>query len=162
ARTDRLLSVIEHEMEARKMGISLTPEEQLEVFDTDRIEEYQREAREHWGDTEAWRESQRRSAAYTKEDWIEIKRQADENVEAFAAAIRVGEPADGEVAMELAEAHRQHISRWFYDCSRQMHRSLGDLYVSDARYGEPYEKLAPRFSTYVRDAIVANAARLGS
>ncbi|MGH2858147.1 MAG: TipAS antibiotic-recognition domain-containing protein [Solirubrobacteraceae bacterium] len=40
-----------------------------------------------------------------------------------------------------------------------MHRSLGELYVADARYSEPYEKLAPGFSAYVRDAIAANAER---
>ncbi len=37
AQTQLLLAAIEHEMEARQMGISLTPEEQLEVFGTDRV-----------------------------------------------------------------------------------------------------------------------------
>jgi hypothetical protein len=52
-----------YEMEARSMGISLTPEEQFEIFGTDKIEEYQEEAKEKWGDTDAWRESQRRYLA---------------------------------------------------------------------------------------------------
>ena len=37
ARTQELISAIESEMEARRMGMSLTPEEQLEVFGTDRL-----------------------------------------------------------------------------------------------------------------------------
>ncbi|GAA0632776.1 MerR family transcriptional regulator [Sporichthya brevicatena] len=160
ARNAALLAAIEKEMEARSMGMSLTPEEQFEIFGTDKIAEYQEEAKQKWGDTDAWRESQRRSARYTKEDWIEIKEQAGANIEGFLAAIRAGEPADGPVAMQLAEEHRQHLIRWFYDCGPDMHRGLGDLYISDPRYMAEYDKLAPGFSHYVRDAFHANADRL--
>jgi DNA-binding transcriptional MerR regulator len=159
ARAAALLTALEHEMEARKMGLSLTPEEQFEIFGTDRMAEYAEEARQRWGDTGAWRESQRRSAAYTKEDWITIKAEADENIRGFAAAIRAGEPATGPVAMDLAEAHRQHLSRWFYDCDHDQHRGLAELYVSDPRYFAAYEDIAPGFAPYVHDAIVANADR---
>ena len=159
ARNAGLLAAIEKEMEAREMGISLTPEEQFEIFGTDKLDEYQEEAKEKWGDTDAWRESQRRSATDTKEDWIEIKAQADANIQNFVAAMRAGEPADSAVAMDLAEEHRAHLSRWFYDCGPEMHRGLGDLYTSDPRYMAEYDKLEPGFSQYVRDAIHANADR---
>ena len=159
ARNAALLAAIEKEMEARSMGISLTPEEQFEIFGTDKIEEYQEEAKEKWGNTDAWRESQRRSARYTKEDWVEIKAQADANIGGFLAALRAGEPADSPVAMDLAEEHRQHLIRWFYDCGPDMHRGLGDLYISDPRYLAEYDKLEVGFSSYVRDAIHANADR---
>jgi hypothetical protein len=61
--------------------------------------------------------------------------------------------------MELAEAHRQHISRWFYGCDSKQHQSLAELYISDPRFTEPWEKIAPGFSQYVHDAIVPNAQR---
>lgn len=162
ARTDALLSAIEHEMEARKMGMSLTPEEQLEIFGTDKLNEYQREAQERWGETDAWKESQRRTAAYTKEDWIEIKREADASIQAFAEAMRAREPATGEKAMDLAEAHRLHIARWFYECGHAAHRGLAELYVSDARYTKTYDEIEPGFAQYVHDAMVANASRHGA
>ena len=38
ARNQALLAAIEKEMEARQMGISLTPEEQFEIFGTDKLE----------------------------------------------------------------------------------------------------------------------------
>jgi len=63
------------------------------------------------------------------------------------------------VAMDLAEAHRQHISRWFYDCDHGMHRGLADIYVSDPRFIEAYDDIEPGLSRYVHDAIYANAAR---
>jgi DNA-binding transcriptional MerR regulator len=159
ARDAALLGAIEREMEARKMGMSLTPEEQFEIFGTDRLAEYAEEAEQRWGDTEAWKQSQRRTAAYTKEDWIAIKAEADASIAGFAEAIRAGEPANGTVAMDLAEAHRQHISRWFYDCGYDMHRGLAELYVSDPRYTAEYDKIEPGFSGYVHDAMLANADR---
>ena len=159
ARDAALLGAIEREMEARKMGISLTPEEQFEIFGTDKLAEYTEEAKQRWGDTDAWKQSARRTAAYTKEDWIAIKSEADANITGFAEAMRAGEPATGTVAMDLAEAHRQHLARWFYDCDYQMHRGLAGLYVSDPRYTAEYDKIEPGFSGYVHDAILANADR---
>jgi len=92
-----------------------------------------------------------------RSDWIAIKAEADASINGFAEAIRSGEPATGQVAMDLAEAHRQHISRWFYDCDYEMHRDLADIYVSDPRYVSAYEDIQPGFSHYVHDAIYANA-----
>ncbi|HMJ03731.1 MAG TPA: MerR family transcriptional regulator [Conexibacter sp.] len=157
-----LLTAIEHEMEARQMGISLTPEEQLEVFGTTAYADHAEEAERRWADTDAWKESQRRAAAYTKDDWVAIKREADASMEAFAEALRAGEPASGTVAMDLAEAHREHLSRWFYACSPAYHRALAELYVSDARFAATYEEIAPGLSRFVRDAINANADRAGA
>lgn len=160
-RAARLLAAIEREMEARKMGISLTPEEQLEIFGTDKLEEHAAEAAQRWGDTDAWQESRRRTAAYTKQDWITIKAEADANIAGFADAIRAGAPASGTVAMDLAEEHRQHLRRWFYDCGYDMHRGLAELYISDPRYMASYDEIEPGFSQYVHDAITANADRNG-
>jgi hypothetical protein len=63
--------------------------------------------------------------------------------------------------MDLTEAHRQHINRWFYECGLKQHVGLGDLYVSDPRFTAGYDKIAPGFSEYVRQAIRANAQRQG-
>ena len=157
-----LLAAIENELEARGMGISLSPEQQLEVFGTDRLAEWTDEAKQRWGGTESWKESQRRAARYTKEDWIEIKREADQSLRAFAAAMRAGDPAAGQAAMDLAEAHRRHISRWFYECASERHRALAELCVSDRRFERTYEEVEPGLGRYVHDAIIANAERAGA
>ena len=159
ARDRALLAAIDREMEARKMGISLTPEEQFEIFGTERLEEHTEEARQRWGDTDAWQQSQRRTAAYAKDDWIAIKAESDAGINGFTSALRAGEPATGPVAMDLAQAHRQHISRWFYDCDHERHRGLADIYTADARYIAAYDEIEPGLALYVRDAMYANADR---
>jgi threonine synthase len=156
-----MVAAVEKEMEARQMGISLTPEERFEIFGGGFSEEYQAEAEERWGDTEAWTQSQRRTSAYTKEDWLRIKAEADDVHTRLAEAMRAGAAADSERAMDLAEEHRQHISRWFYDCPPQMHAGLGRMYVEDERFTATYEQIAPGLAQYVSTAVQANAARQG-
>ena len=45
------------------MGINLTPEERFEVFGDFNPDEHAAEVEERWGDTDAYRESQRRVGA---------------------------------------------------------------------------------------------------
>ncbi len=158
-RVAALIGAIEKEMEARKMGISLTPQEQFEIFGTDQMNEHAAEAEQRWGNTDAWEQSRRKTAAYTKADWIAIKAEADASIASFAGALRADQPPSGADAMDLAEAHRQHLGRWFYDCDYDMHRSLAALYTSDARFTAPYDEIEPGMSQYVHDAIQANADR---
>ncbi|HEY6792374.1 MAG TPA: MerR family transcriptional regulator [Trebonia sp.] len=157
---DAMVAAIDKELEARAMGISLTPEEQLEVFGSDKpAGEWADEAQQRWGETAPYRQSQRRAARYGKEDWTRIKAEADANVAAFAAALRAGLPADGTETIDLAEGHRQHICRYFYDCGYPMHRGLADMYLADERFTDAFENVAPGLARYVHDAIHASADR---
>jgi len=67
---------------------------------------------------------------------------------------------DSEEAMDAAEAHRQQISRSFYDCTPEIHTGLAEMYLADPRFSATYEAIAPGMAQYVHDAILANAARL--
>jgi DNA-binding transcriptional MerR regulator len=159
-RGQAMLAAIEKELEAGQMGIALTPEEQLEVFGTDKVSgEWAQEARQRWGDTEAWAQSQRRAAAYTKQDWLDIKAEATAISQEFAGLMRDGVPAGDARAASTAERHRQHISRWFYDCTYDMHRGLAEMYLADERFGQNYDDMAPGLAQYVHDAMLANAGR---
>ena len=161
-RVDRLRAVaaaVQKEMEALEMGVKLTPAERFEVFGDFKPEDHDEEVKSRWGDSPAFAESQRRVSQYTKADWMALKAEAASITERLAAAMRAGTRADSPEAMALAEAHRQHISRWFYDCSREMHRGLGEMYVADPRFAKHYEAAAEGLAAYVRDAIVANASR---
>jgi MerR family transcriptional regulator, thiopeptide resistance regulator len=160
-RLKRMVIAVEKAMEAQTMGISLTPEERLEVFGDFDPESHAVEAEGRWGGTETYAESQRRVARYTKADWDRMKAESAACLEPLVAAMRAGMPADSGVAMDAAEEHRQHISRWFYDCTYEIHRGLGQLYVDDPRFTATYDGIAPGLAAYLRDAIVANAGRNG-
>ncbi len=158
-RLERMAASVEKALEARTMGISLTPEERFEVFGDFDPDEHAAEVEERWGDTDAYRESQKRASRYTKADWQRMKAESQANGERIVAAMSAGLPADSDEAMDAAEEHRQHISRWFYDCSVEIHRGLGEMYLADPRFTATYEKIAPGMAQYLHDAIEANAAR---
>ena len=158
-RLERMAAAVEKAMEARTMGIPLTPEERLEVFGDFDPDQYAGEVEERWGDTDAYRESQRRTSSYTKADWQRMKDETQANGERIVAAMRAGLPADSAEAMDAAEEHRQHISQWFYDCSSEIHVGLAEMYIADPRFTATYEKIAPGMAQYLHDAILANAAR---
>ena len=160
-RLKRMVIAVEKAMEAQTMGISLTPEERLEVFGDFDPESHAAEAGERWGGTETYAESHRRVTRYTKADWDRMKAESAAYLEPLVTAMRAGKPADSGEAMDAAEEHRQHISRWFYDCTYEIHRGLGQLYVDDPRFTATYEAIAPGLAAYLRDAIIANADRNG-
>ncbi|MFH9585577.1 MerR family transcriptional regulator [Streptomyces luteogriseus] len=155
----KMAAAVEHAMEARAMGLNLTPEEKFEVFGGKDPEQYAEEVKERWGDTDEYADSQRRTASYTKEDWKRIQAEAADWGERYGALMSADEPPTGEAAMTLAEEHRQHICTWFYECTYEIHRCLGEMYVSDERFKAFYDALRPGLAEHLRDAIAANAAR---
>jgi MerR family transcriptional regulator, thiopeptide resistance regulator len=159
SRLENIITAIEKTMEARRVGIQLTPQEMLEVFQGFDPTQYTEEAESRWGDSDAYRESVRRTSSYTKDDWLRIKAEADDLSTRLAAALTRTLPPDSPEAMDLAEEHRQQITRWFYECSYDVHRGLADLYVADERFAANYERYAAGLTQFLHDAIHANAAR---
>ena len=142
------------------MGIHLDPHEVLEVFGQTDPTQHAQEAEQRWGDSDAWKESQRRTSSYDKQNWLRMKGEQDDVERRLVQAYSSGVPATDEIALQLAEEHRQQICRWFYDCPPAMHRGLADMYLADERFTAHYERLAPGLAQYVHDAIHANAERL--
>ncbi|MFI2641327.1 MerR family transcriptional regulator [Streptomyces sp. NPDC018610] len=156
----KMAAAVEQAMEARRMGINLTPEERFEVFGDKDPEQYAEETERRWGGTYSHAESQRRVARYTKEDWKRIQAEVAAWGEAYAALMEAGEEPTSPEAVRLAEAHRQHISKWFFECHVKIHQGLAEMYVTDPRFREFYESMHPGLPEHLKEAIGANAARL--
>ena len=159
-RLEEMVAAVHLMIEAEHMDLDLTPEERFELFGDFDVDSYAVEARERWGETEAYKEARRRTAGYRAADWRAIKSEAGDIEADLATVLSADEPAGGERAMDLAERHRAHISRWFYPCSAEAHRRLGELYVADWRFTKHFEEIAAGLAEFVRDAIVANAERV--
>ena len=158
-RLRRVLATLDATMEAHMTGTRLTPAEKLEVFGDHDPEQYAEEVEQRWGDTDAYRESARRTEAYGKQDWLRIKAEAQDVTDRLSRLMADGVPAASPEAMDAARAHREHISRWFYDCPPAMHAGLADMYLADERFTRHYEDVAPGLARYVHDAIHADVAR---
>lgn len=162
ARAEHLLALIEavaRAVDAERMGTTMTNEEILEVFGDFDPAEYEQEAEERWGDSDAYKQSAARTARYSKQDWEIIKAENDAIYRQFLDLMASGEPAEGAAAMNVAEEHRAHITKWYYDCSKTIHAGLGQMYVGDDRFRQNIDKSGTGLAEYMAAAIAANAAR---
>jgi DNA-binding transcriptional MerR regulator len=159
-RTRSVLTLVEKTIRALDGEWAMTKEEMFEVFGDFDPTEHEAEAKERWGNTDAYRESTKRAKGYKKEDWKKIKAEGDEINTAFVEAAAAGLPASDPKVVAIAERARLHIDHWFYPCSKEMHANLGRMYVDDPRFAATYEKMRPGLAVYVRDAILANAGQV--
>jgi len=72
----------------------------------------------------------------------------------FTALMEAGVDPGGPEAAAVAMRHRQYLSRWFYQCTPQIHHGLAEMYVADPRFAKKWNGYAPGLATYVRDAIL--------
>ena len=130
-----------------------------ELFDGFDPAQYEAEAQRRWGDTDAYRESAKRSKHYGKEDWDAMR---DEQAAIYAdavAALRAGRTADSAEAMDIAERHRLSIDRWFYPCSSTMHTGLADMWEADPRFADNIDTHGAGLTAFLAAAVRANARR---
>ena len=74
------------------------------------------------------------------DDWAAIRAEGDSVVAALADLLAEGADATGCAGMDLAEAHRCHIDRWFYPCTHDMAGHIAAMYTADPRFTAYFEK----------------------
>ena len=159
-RTDAVIQAVDRAIETIEKGGTMNDTELFEGFDAFDHAQYAEEAKERWGDTDAHRESERRTREYGRKDWAAMKAEGDGIVTRMAELMTAGADPVGAEAMGVAEEHRRHIDRWFYPCSPQMHSGLADMYEADSRFGEYFEKRGSGLTPFFSAAVRANAARV--
>ena len=120
--TRSMLGAIDVALAAIEKGMTMDRTEMFEAFGDFDPTQYEDEVKERWGETDAYRESARRTGRYSKEDWKRLRAESEAIEAGLARCWRAANPASSEAAMDLAERHRLHIDRWFYPCSHQMQR----------------------------------------
>lgn len=155
-RISSLVHTIDKMLESERKGVPMATDE---LFNGFQHNEHEDEAKERWGHTDAWTESNRRTKSYTADDWNRYKTEAAAiNAKAVELMNAGGDPTSPE-AIAVAEEHRQSICTWFYNCPLEMHSGLADMYVADPRFKKTYEGIAPGLAQWIHDAIKANSAR---
>lgn len=126
----------------------------------DREEELLDEVEARWGDSDAYQESARKVSTYTAADWAQINASNAAVESRIRELIDAGTDPTSEEAMDVAEAQRVHISRWFYAMDHDFHLQKSYLYVQDARFRAGIEEnTRPGAADWLQAAIIANAQR---
>lgn len=132
----------------------MNPEDVKTMFDGFDPARYEDEAKQRWGHTDAYKESARRTKQYTKDDWQAIEDESGAIYAGLAEHMKRGAPVTDASVQDLVEQHRLHTERWFYPCSKDMQRELGEMYVADPRFTANLDgTYGDGFAAYLRDAI---------
>ena len=103
------------------------------------MSQFESEVQERWGDTDAYRQSKAKTSKYSKEDFEAAKVDQEAATELFVYAFGNSLPIDSPKTQEAVRAHRDAITKWFYDCSIEMQKNLALMYIEDPRFKEYYD-----------------------
>ena len=99
----------------------------FEAFDTRKLDEYARQAKASWGQTDAYKEYEKKSVGRSKEEQHVLNVQMMEIFSEFGK-IKEQDP-EGEAAVGLAKRLQEFITEHFYTCTDKILLGLGAMYA---------------------------------
>ncbi len=136
----------------------INTKEMFKVF-PDMKQEYQDEAEERWGNTDAWKQSAERAKKYTKADWERMKQEMAVVYGRLEAVFTAGKKPDSPEALAAIEAARLLSDKWFYDTSKEFHVKGTEWVSKDERYVRNIDKNCPGLAVFMHQAAKANLAK---
>lgn len=102
------------------------------AFDKTEIEQYKAEVKERWGKTDAYKEYEQKTAGQSEKVQTEA---AEKLMQVFAEFGKIKHLApESDAAQALVKELRQCITENYYDCTKPILESLGQMYVGDERF----------------------------
>ena len=116
---------------------------------------YSKEVKDRWGNTDAYIEHAEKTKNYTKEKWDEANNDLMSIFAGFADLKNNGATPDSAEARELVQKLQSHITANYYTCTDDILSGLGKMYVVDERFKNNIDKSGEGTADFVADAIVA-------
>ena len=143
-RLERLISAIDGAVRGENV---------MTAFDDSELEQYKAEAREQWGETDAYKEYAERTQNYSHQQWNGLAEEMDHIMAEFALCMRKGEHPDSTEAQNLVKTLQNHITENYYLCTNEILASLGQMYVADERFKSNIDKHADGTAAFICEAI---------
>ena len=104
----------------------------FKAFDTQKIDEYSKLAKEQWGHTAEYKEYEEKTKDWTKDDEAAV---ADEFMKIFVefGQMKKMNPSDEPVQAQ-AKKLQDYITEHFYTCSPKILNGLGKMYASGGEF----------------------------
>ena len=145
-RLERLISAIDHAMKGENV---------MSAFDNSKFDAYKAEARQRWGNTDAYREHAEKTKNYSKTKWNELAGEMNEIFAEFALCMKNGETPDSDEAQNLVKALQEHITGNYYPCTNEILAGLGQMYAADERFRSSIDGNGDGTARFVSEAIEA-------
>ena len=119
------------------------------------MESYEKEVRERWGGTDAYREHAEKTKGYSREKWNAAADAMMGIFAEFAACRKDGEAPGSGKAQALAAKLQAHITENYYTCTREILAGLGKMYVCDERFKKNIDRYGEGTAQFAADAVAA-------
>ena len=143
-RLERLISAIDQAMKGETV---------MKAFDNTELETYKTEARQRWGNTDAYREHAQKTKGYGKEKWNNLAADMDLIFGEFALCMKNGAAPESQEAQELVAKLQNHITDNYYTCTKPILSGLGQMYVADERFRNNIDRHVDGTAAFVSQAI---------
>ena len=117
------------------------------------MKKHENEARERWGNTDAYLEHEQKTKNYTKEKWAEANGGLMAILAEFAACKDSGASADSDEAQALVAKLQAHITANYYTCTDEILAGLGKMYVADERFKKNIDKYGEETAEFAAEGI---------
>lgn len=148
-RLERLISALDGAMKGEKISMDIFDNSEFEA----KREEYAKEAKEKWGGTAAYKESEVKTAGYSADKWNKVNSAMDELIAEFAECLRNGFAPDSKEAQELVKRWQDFITDNYYTCTKEILAGLAEMYVSDERFMKNIDRHGDGTARFMSDAI---------
>ncbi|PAE41101.1 MerR family transcriptional regulator [Bacillus sp. 7884-1] len=154
-RLDLLIANVDKTIALTEGRITMSNKEKFEGFKKKMVEDnekkYGKEIREKYG-KESVEASNAKVMNMTEEQYQEVTALAEQIHTTLAKAFKTGDPA-GELAQKAAELHKQWLTYYWKEYSKEAHAGLAQMYVDDERFTAYYDKEQPGTALFLKDAI---------
>lgn len=114
---------------------------------------YENEARERFGNTNEYREYEKKTKNYSKQKWAEVNDGLMAIFSDFAVLKNKGASTDSAEAQALVAKLQAHITANYYTCTDEILSGLGKMYVCDDRFKNNIDKYGEGTAEFVAGAI---------
>ena len=115
--------------------------------------QYETEARARWGNTDAYREHEKKTKNYTKEKWTEANDGLMAIFAEFSECKSRGLREDSDEAQTLVAKLQKHIAVNYYTCTNEILDGFGKMYVADERFKKNIDKNGEGTAVFAAAAI---------
>ena len=115
--------------------------------------QYEVEAKQRWGETDAYKEHKQKTANYSKDKWQEVNDGLMTIFAKFAECKQNGNTADLDDAQALVKELQTYITENYHTCTKDILAGLGQMYVADERFKNNINKNGNGTAEFVSKAI---------
>ena len=143
-RLERLIAAIDSAVKGENV---------MKAFNNSEFEKYKAEAREKWGNTDAYKQHEEKTSNYSKQKWNTLAEGMDCIMEEFSLCMKNGTAPDSAEAQNLVKTLQNHITENYYLCTNEILAGLGQMYVADERFKNNIDQHGQGTAAFICKAI---------